>query len=54
MTKEMDDLAIAQQRQTIIEIIEEGCRGYPKPRPSPVPDETLDFTTGKVKPRPKF
>ena len=54
MTKTLDDFAIAHQRQVIMEIIEEGWRGYPKPRPAPVPDETLDFTTGKVKPRPKF
>jgi len=51
MSKPDDPLAAVQQVQTAMATVNKEWAGYPKPTQPRIPDETLDFATGKVKPR---
>lgn len=46
--KAADDFAVQMQIATVMAINYEQARVFPTPPAPPVPDETLNFATGKV------
>jgi hypothetical protein len=51
MSNDPNNSATFQQIATVMAIIGQEGKDQPKPPPYPVSAETLDFATGKVKPR---